>query len=375
MKKIVVFILIIFLFIPTVYGKTINDLYDELETLKTQKSLYIYLSNDDVKRLLENSLDIELIIDSLNDEIDDINKKINIEEDNINILNKEIDEIMIFNQISKGENIYLEYIFDSSSYSEMIYRYMALEQLNNYNNGLIKAINKKIEELNNDKEELSNKVDKLNKEREKYRELSVILKNVGYLENDSIMSNIDDDINSIVSEIQLYEKMGCSRNIDISLCLKIRSDYNFMYPLIKGCVSQEYSVNHKGIDLACNLEGTNVYSSANGIVSYIEEKSTYGGNIVYIYHIINGKPYTTIYGHLLEIKVNVGDEVASDTVIGLLGGESTAYINGGYDKGTNGAHLHFAVVEGFHISDFNIYTLNPSYFNTYPSLSDGYFNR
>ena len=231
------------------------------------------------------------------------------------------------------------------------------------------------EELNKKKEELNEKINKLGKERSKYRELEVILKSVSYLDGDSINSSIDDDITSIKKEIALYESIGCSRYMDISACLNIRDGGNFIFPLDKGCVSQDYLSNHKGIDLACNGEGTNVYSSAKGVVSSITYKATYGGNIVYIYHIIGGKQYTTIYGHLLEVKVNVGDVVDTDTVIGLVGGESTAYINGGYDKGTKGAHLHYVVVEGFHVNDFSSYTLNPRYFNTYPGVLNGYFRR
>ena len=205
--------------------------------------------------------------------------------------------------------------------------------------------------------------------------MEVILKSVSYLDGDSINSSIDDDITSIKKEIALYESIGCSRYMDISACLNIRDGGNFIFPLDKGCVSRDYLSNHKGIDLACNGEGTNVYSSAKGVVSSITYKATYGGNIVYIYHIIGGKQYTTIYGHLLEVKVNVGDVVDTDTVIGLVGGESTAYINGGYDKGTKGAHLHYVVVEGFHVNDFSSYTLNPRYFNTYPGILNGYFRR
>ena len=71
----------------------------------------------------------------------------------------------------------------------------------------------------------------------------------------------------------------------------------------------------------------------------------------------------------------VGSGKWAETVIGLVGGESTAYINGGYDKGTKGAHLHYVVVEGFHVNDFSSYTLNPRYFNTYPGILNGYFRR
>ena len=257
----------------------------------------------------------------------------------------------------------------------MIYRYMISEQLSKHNSSLIETKNKEIEELNTKKEELSSKITKLNNERDKYKELNIILKSVNHLNKDSITSTIDEDIENIKKEISLYQSMGCSRYIDIETCLNIKDGKAFTYPLNKGCVSKDYSTSHKGIDLSCNLEGTEVYSASKGVVSMIVNRATYGGNIVYIYHIINKKRYTTIYGHLLEIKVKEGDIVDSNTVIGLVGGESTAYINGGYDKGTNGPHLHFVVVEDFHTTDFNIYTLNPRYIYDYPPLLKGYFSR
>ena len=91
--------------------------------------------------------------------------------------------------------------------------------------------------------------------------------------------------------------------MNLNTCLNIRKSNKLNYPLNKGCVSKDYDISsHKGIDLACNKEGTEVYSTANGIISSITYKSSCGGNVVYIYHNINGKPYTTIYGHLLEVK-------------------------------------------------------------------------
>ena len=170
MKKVVLFILIFILFIPIVNGKSIDDLYKELEVLENQKNLYTYLSDDDIKELLNNSIDIEEIIDTLNSEINNINNIILEKEEKINKIKEEIDNFMVFNQVSKGENIYLEYIFNAESYADMIYRYMVAEQLTNYNNNLIETINKEIEELNSRKEELPKKITKLNNEREKYNE-------------------------------------------------------------------------------------------------------------------------------------------------------------------------------------------------------------
>lgn len=109
--------------------------------------------------------------------------------------------------------------------------------------------------------------------------------------------------------------------MNLNTCLNIRKSNKLNYPLNKGCVSKDYDISsHKGIDLACNKEGTEVYSTANGIISSITYKSSCGGNVVYIYHNINGKPYTTIYGHLLEVKVSLGEIVDENTIIGLVGG-------------------------------------------------------
>ena len=143
MRKIFLFILISSLFMVRVSAKNINDLYYELNTLEEQKELYTYLSSDDMKEIMKTSSDIEIIVDTLNDEINNINNDILLKEDNIKSIEEEIDNLLIFNQISTGENTYLEYIFDSDSYSELIYRYMIVEQMTKYTNSLIERLNRR----------------------------------------------------------------------------------------------------------------------------------------------------------------------------------------------------------------------------------------
>lgn len=376
MKKIISFILIIISSISIVSAKSINDLYNELNYLETKKNLYNYLTSDEINNILSASLDIEIVIDTLNDEINDINKNIEAKEKNIDKLNEEVNNYLVFNQITEGENIYLEYIFSSEDYTDMIYRYMVVERLTNYNNNLIEKLNKEIKELNTKKEKLNTKVIKLNSQREKYKELELMLKSIGTYSKDSITSTIDEDIERIKKEITTYQNLGCTRYMNLNTCLNIRKSNKLNYPLNKGCVSKDYDISsHKGIDLACNKEGTEVYAATSGLVSSITYESSCGGNVVYIYHNVGGKPYTTIYGHLLEVKVSLGEIVDENTIIGLVGGESTATINGGYDSCTDGAHLHYAVVEDYHINDFSIYTLNPRNINTYPEVLKGYFRR
>ena len=99
MKKIISFILIIISSISVVSAKSINDLYNELSSLEAKKDLYNYLSSDEVNNILSVSLDIEIVIDTLNDEINDINNTIEAKEENINKLNEEVNNYLVFNQI------------------------------------------------------------------------------------------------------------------------------------------------------------------------------------------------------------------------------------------------------------------------------------
>ena len=90
---------------------------------------------------------------------------------------------------------------------------------------------------------------------------------------------------------------------------------------------------HKGIDIA-NIIGTPVWSTANGIVVAVGTSGNFGKRIM-IYHGTDEKGDTciTIYAHLSEFKVRVGQKVNQGDLIGLMG--STGY--------STGVHLHYEV--------------------------------
>lgn len=88
------------------------------------------------------------------------------------------------------------------------------------------------------------------------------------------------------------------------------------------------SGSHKGIDIA-NNSNTPVSASATGVVIFAGWQGGYGKKIV-IYHM---DKFTTVYGHLNEILVNVGDTVNQGQVIGKMG--STGH--------STGPHLHYEV--------------------------------
>jgi murein DD-endopeptidase MepM/ murein hydrolase activator NlpD len=89
-----------------------------------------------------------------------------------------------------------------------------------------------------------------------------------------------------------------------------------------------HTENHAGIDIAVP-KGTPVYGPAEGVVVYAGRKGDYGKMI----ELDHGNGYTTRFGHLSLIEVEIGDRVLMGQIIGAVGstGRST------------GPHLHYEV--------------------------------
>jgi murein DD-endopeptidase MepM/ murein hydrolase activator NlpD len=93
--------------------------------------------------------------------------------------------------------------------------------------------------------------------------------------------------------------------------------------------SGNYAHFHTGVDLAAAL-GTPVVAAADGIVVAVGHTGVGYGNYVVVAH---GGGIMTLYGHLLETDVLVGDKVTRGERVGLEG--STGW--------STGPHLHFEV--------------------------------
>jgi len=110
---------------------------------------------------------------------------------------------------------------------------------------------------------------------------------------------------------------------------------------------------HAGLDFAAP-QGTPIYATANGIVSFAGNGGDGYGNHVIIDHGFN---YETLYGHMVKVKVQKGERVLRGEVIGWVGstGKST------------GPHLHYEVHK-------NGQKLDPIYF-FYNDLTPEQFDR
>jgi hypothetical protein len=118
--------------------------------------------------------------------------------------------------------------------------------------------------------------------------------------------------------------------------------------------NSKYDIHH-GVEFI-NPSGTEVLAAGDGVVRVAGDdlKIRYSnlldfyGNVVIIEHQQNEipEPIYTVYGHLSEITVSVGQEVQQGQLIGLVGATGYAI----------GSHLHFEVRFG---SDRYNHTVNP----------------
>jgi murein DD-endopeptidase MepM/ murein hydrolase activator NlpD len=77
---------------------------------------------------------------------------------------------------------------------------------------------------------------------------------------------------------------------------------------------------HYGLDFTA-IRGTAIQSTGNGVVIHVRKsKSGYGRNVI----IDHGYGYTTLYGHMDEIHVRVGDKVKKGEQIGTVGSTGTS---------------------------------------------------
>ena len=86
---------------------------------------------------------------------------------------------------------------------------------------------------------------------------------------------------------------------------------------------------HKGIDFTAP-RGTAIQATGNGVIQRVENrKNGYGRNVI----IDHGFGYTTLYAHMQDVDVEVGDTVTKGQKIGTIGSSGTS----------TAPHLHYEV--------------------------------
>lgn len=361
-SKIILCAFSLFMFVNNVAAISLKDYriqyekdlakYNNSKNKQAEAKSKINSLQGDIGNVSNNIAKYQKDIEDSKAKIEELNKEIKEKK-------KEIDNLLSFMQISEGDNVYLEYIFEATSFTDFIYRSAIVEQLTKYNDELVDDMYKKIEENKQLQKKLAKQIEDSEKEMDKLNNL-LNSANVSLNQLVDEHEDIEEDMDASKKQYEYFKKEfknnGCSEDTDINVCLKVPSSTGFIRPLVKATVTSEFGMRyhptrhiwtlHSGIDLGVPI-GTNVYPAANGVVTKIARVknpniagSSCGGNKIYVKHLVNGKEFVTVYMHVHTIKVNLGDYVTVNTVIaGSGGGES-------YDYCTTGPHLHFSIMKG-----------------------------
>ena len=380
MKKKVIFVLlalIIALTMPTtnIEAKTLRDyitevqeMIKELENYDEERAEAQARAKEKEQEIAEKYANIEkytLRIQEARKEIEETKKTIEQKEE-------EIKELLSFLQVTNGENVYLEYVFGATDFTDFIFRTAVVEQLSNHNDELIIEMNELIAKLEEEQKQLEIETKNEEKAIEEQNKLLAQI-NVEIDDISDMYTDKEAQVKGLEEEIEYLENAGCDMDEDITVCLGVPYASGFYLPVKTGIVTSEFGyrvdpltgagyVYHKGIDIALD-DWNPVYAAASGTVGTIIRKASCGGNIVYVKHLIDGQEYTTRYLHLSSIEVSTGDSVTINTIVGYSGGGWTGKRQGGYDTCTTGAHLHFEINKGW----TSIQPQNPRNYLYFPS--------
>ena len=332
--------------------KELSDLQAKKKKTENEKTMSQAEKNQKNQEIANSYSEIESAKQKVNE------AKIKIEETNKKIgeVEEQSKELMKYYQQIQDNNTYLEFITSSSSMTELIMRIDAVDKLIEYNQTKLKEL----EDLIKQNEQLQ--VDMIKYQDEQNNKINEYEQRIKEINSNLIqLSDIQMDINTEIKTqqelIKMYSDMGCKDSDVLVVCSSTANNTGWLKPVQRGVITSLFgwrnlpgqTSNHSGIDIGVS-EGTTVYSATNGTVVSVVNRSSCGGNQIYIQSLVNGQKYTVQYAHLLSINVKVGDKVTNQTVIGKSGGYSTSKAHGGYDTCTTGAHLHFGVSNTYYTS-------------------------
>ena len=266
-------------------ARTLRELKSELAELKAQKQ-----KNESNKTATKNEIsNAKNSVSNKQSEISKNQNKITAATEESAKLEVEITEgkeelenLIYAYQVAQGDNVYLQYIFDATSYEDLIYRYAIIEEIMEYQEEKIESWKSKIEQNDKLKQDLKDREVLLNSQIDSLANDIVKLNNKldDYLD---IQMDIDDEISSTKELIEYYEDLGCKLDEDLDECVKVKGDSMFRKPTTKGVVTSYFGYRthpvtgkkdsyHTGVDIGGNKEGTNIYSIANGTVAKVIKK-------------------------------------------------------------------------------------------------------
>ena len=126
-------------------AKTISEFEAEAEKLTKEleeKKSKLAKNDAEVAEIKKKIANIETQIKTTEEEIKTLEEEIERSNQEIKEKSEESKKILEYYQIANGENAYLEYAFGATSITDMIYRMSVVEQLTEYNDKIMKELEK-----------------------------------------------------------------------------------------------------------------------------------------------------------------------------------------------------------------------------------------
>lgn len=339
--------------------KKLNETNEKLEYVKEELSstmLKVQETEDKVLEYQKQVNELGVQIQELQTSIDEASKNLEIASQDYNAKSDMLAERLVA-MYEAGDTSYLDVLLKSSSLTDFLSRYYAIEELTKYDSELIERVKNEKNNIEQTRQKLENEQVEIRIIKAKNEQATIVLNNMKTLqqsymdklsegekklqeqiteykkEQEEIQAKILEATNVIVPNIQytggeMLWPVAASGTV-------ITSNFGMREHPIQGIVKQ-----HTGLDIGGAETGTPIVAAADGIVTYAGWLGGYG-NCVMISH---GNGVVTLYGHGNKVLTTVGKEVKQGETIMELGstGNST------------GPHCHFEVrVNGSYTNPLN----------------------
>lgn len=387
-------IIIIQLFTCQVSAKTVGELRNEIENYKkelsqlekngVEQSKYqatlskqidalsqqIQAFDNQISELNGQIAEKQAVIDRLNEQISEYELQIEKMKKDIDILEaeKKVTEDQLRERMKENylyeQSGSLEVLLSSQDFGEFISNAVYLKKVAEFDKKLTEKLDMQIDGINKEKLKIEDVVTQINRDKsivvsaldEVQRKVSEISKAkesqklasnelASQLKKSTRQSESIEQAKQRVQKAQFRAQCELEDATDTIISLQNRNKGKFKGPIDVGgylypVAPPNYifrgfnpSIPHYGVDIATHGRNNPIFASRGGVVI----ASRFGvrgdglggyGNVVVIDH---GDGYSTLYGHMLERHVRVGDVVSRGQRIGLVGNTGDSY----------GEHCHF----------------------------------
>ena len=260
----------------------------------------------------------------------------------------------------QGSLSYFAILFDAADFSDLLDRAMMISEIMDYHNGVIDMLLATRDELRSAKTELDETKNELNSAREDLEgeRLDQEILRDQQEKDKTELEERREEANALVQKIQAEEKEYATaldqaeaeeeriqaeivRMTEELKAQNVKAEGGYIWPVKSRRITSPFgprntgikgaSTNHKGVDIGSVGYTSEVYAAKSGKVIISTRVSSYG-NYVSIAH---SDGTSTLYAHLSQRKVSVGQTVKQGDVIGITGSTGIS----------SGPHLHFEITE------------------------------